>query len=49
MGYRLPRAVPPLLDGQGEVTSWFGAASDVTERKQMEEHLRLVVHELNHR
>jgi len=48
VGWVFSRAVP-LLDGQGEVTGWFGAASDVTERKQMEEHLRLVVHELNHR
>jgi signal transduction histidine kinase/FixJ family two-component response regulator len=48
VGWVLSRAVP-LLDERGEITGWFGTASDVTERKQMEEHLRLVVHELNHR
>jgi PAS domain S-box-containing protein len=48
VGWMSSRAVP-LLDETGDVTGWFGAASDITERKQMEEHLRLVVHELNHR
>jgi PAS domain S-box-containing protein len=32
LGWTLSRAVP-LLDGDGEITNWFGAASDVTERK----------------
>lgn len=35
----LMRAVP-LLDDAGEVTEWFGTASDVTERRQAEEQLR---------
>jgi PAS domain S-box-containing protein len=30
------RAVP-LLDGQGEIVEWFGAASDITERRQAED------------
>jgi two-component sensor histidine kinase len=48
MGWTLSRAVP-LLNEAGEIVEWFGAASDVTDRKQAEEHLRLVVNELNHR
>ncbi len=35
----LMRAVP-LLDDAGEVTEWFGTASDVTERRQAEQQLR---------
>ena len=44
-GWTLSRAVP-LLDTQGEITEWFGAASDVTERKRAEEELRLSHREL---
>jgi len=39
-GWTFSRAVP-LLDAQGEIVEWFGAASDVTERKETEEALRL--------
>ncbi len=39
VGWILSRAVP-LLDANGEITEWFGAASDVTERRQAEETLR---------
>ena len=48
VGWTLSRAVP-LFDEAGEITEWFGAASDVTARKETEEHLRLVINELNHR
>ncbi|RWX79405.1 PAS domain S-box protein [Neorhizobium lilium] len=48
IGWIFSRAVP-ILDDQGEIVEWFGAASDVTERRRNEEYLRLVVHELNHR
>jgi two-component sensor histidine kinase len=48
VGWTFARAVP-LLDEAGEITEWFGAASDVTARKETEEHLRLVINELNHR
>jgi two-component sensor histidine kinase/PAS domain-containing protein len=48
IGWISSRAIP-LLDGKGEIVEWFGAASDVTERKRAEEHLRLVANELNHR
>jgi light-regulated signal transduction histidine kinase (bacteriophytochrome) len=33
------RAIP-LLDSSGEIVEWFGAAKDVTERKQAEEEIR---------
>ncbi|MDI3560621.1 PAS domain-containing protein [Bradyrhizobium sp. Arg816] len=47
-GWTFSRAVP-LLNGTGEIVEWFGAASDVTARNKAEEHLRLVINELNHR
>ena len=47
-GWTLSRAVP-LLGQDNEIIEWFGAASDVTARKQAEDHLRLVINELNHR
>jgi PAS domain S-box-containing protein len=39
LGWTFSRAVP-LLDENGEILEWFGAASDVTERHQAEEALR---------
>lgn len=47
-GWTLSRAVP-VLDDAGEILEWFGAASDITSRRATEEHLRLVINELNHR
>ena len=47
-GWTFSRAIP-LRDEAGAIIEWFGAATDVTERRQTEEHLRLVVNELNHR
>ena len=38
-GWTFSRAIP-LLDGNGEILEWFGAASDVTPRKEAEEALR---------
>ncbi len=35
LGWTLSRAIP-VLDANGEIVEWFGAASDVTERKQAE-------------
>ena len=43
-GWTLSRAVP-LLNAQGEIVEWFGAASDVTERKRNE----LALHESEER
>src|SRR5262249_17745877 len=40
-GWTLSRAVP-LLDGNGEITEWFGAASDVTARRNAEEGQRIL-------
>jgi PAS domain S-box-containing protein len=39
LGWTLSRAVP-LLDANGEILEWFGAAGDVTLRKQAEEDYR---------
>ena len=39
LGWASSRAVP-LLDASGEIVEWFGAASDVTERKKTTEALR---------
>ncbi|EKV28925.1 Chemotaxis protein methyltransferase CheR [Caenispirillum salinarum AK4] len=39
VGWTQSRAVP-LLDDEGEIREWFGAASDVTERRRSEEELR---------
>ena len=39
LGWTHSRAVP-ILDAQGEIVEWFGAASDVTQRKQAEAALR---------
>jgi PAS domain S-box-containing protein len=39
----------PIREDDGTVTEWFGAATDITERVRQEEHLRLLVNELNHR
>lgn len=38
-GWAHSRAVP-LLDANGEITEWFGAATDITARKRTEEALR---------
>ena len=47
-GWVFSRATP-IFDEHGEIVEWFGAASDVTERRKAEQHLQLVVNELNHR
>lgn len=39
VGWTLSRAVP-VLDDRGEILEWFGAAADVTARKETEERLR---------
>ncbi|NOW97156.1 PAS domain S-box protein [Mucilaginibacter sp. SG564] len=38
-GWTLSRAVP-ILNEEGEIIEWFGAASDITERHQIQEELR---------
>lgn len=39
LGWVLSRAIP-ILDKHGEIGEWFGAASDVSQRKEAEEALR---------
>ncbi|HEX4374857.1 MAG TPA: ATP-binding protein [Puia sp.] len=39
-GWTISRAVP-VINKQNEITEWFGAASDITLRKQSEEELKL--------
>ena len=46
VGWTLSRAVP-LLDEQGEIVEWFGAASDVTERRQAQDALARMSEELD--
>jgi signal transduction histidine kinase/CheY-like chemotaxis protein len=48
LGWTLSRAVP-LLDEQGEIKEWFGAATDVTERREAEEALRELTASLEER
>lgn len=40
LGWTYSRAVP-ILDEQGKITEWFGAANDVTARHRVEEALRV--------
>jgi PAS domain S-box-containing protein len=47
-GWTFSRAVP-LLDAKGELAEWFGMASDVTERRQAEQHREMLMAELDHR
>jgi signal transduction histidine kinase/CheY-like chemotaxis protein len=39
LGWTFSRAIP-LMDNRGEILEWFGAATDVTARKQAEKRLR---------
>jgi PAS domain S-box-containing protein len=48
LGWTHSRAIP-LLDAKGDIVEWFGAASDITLRKQHEEQLHLLMGEVNHR
>ena len=40
IGWTLSRAIP-VLDSNGQIRHWFGAASDITARRQPKEELRL--------
>ncbi|WP_225207137.1 sensor histidine kinase [Novosphingobium huizhouense] len=48
LGWVHSRAVP-ILDEDGAVTEWFGAASEITEQRRQQERLQVMVHELDHR
>jgi PAS domain S-box-containing protein len=45
VGWTYSRAIP-ILDANGEIVEWFGAASDVTDRKEAEENYRLLAQTL---
>lgn len=47
-GWTFSRAIP-ILDSNGEILEWFGAASDITERKDAEEKLKLAMNALEDR
>lgn len=49
-GYRwfLSRAVP-IRDENGEIALWFGSNTDVTEQREREEQIRMLMYEVNHR
>jgi signal transduction histidine kinase/FixJ family two-component response regulator len=46
LGWTYSRAVP-LFDGNGKIIEWFGAASDVTDRKEAEEKYRQLAQTLD--
>jgi len=48
LGWTFSRAVP-LMDAKGEILEWFGAANDITERKQAEEALKQLTQTLEQR
>jgi PAS domain S-box-containing protein len=48
VGWTLSRAVP-ILDAEGGVLEWFGASTDVTERRADEERQLLLAREVDHR
>ena len=48
LGWTLSRSIP-ILDEQGEIIEWFGAASDTTDRKRAEEALTALNETLEHR
>jgi two-component sensor histidine kinase/PAS domain-containing protein len=47
-GWTLSRAVP-VLDRHGEIVDWFGAATDITERKAAEDRQNVINREMSHR
>lgn len=46
LGWTLSRAIP-LLDDKGEIIEWFGAASDLTARREAEEKYRKLAESLD--
>jgi two-component sensor histidine kinase len=48
IGWVLSRAIP-IADGDGDIVEWFGAASDITDRKRTEEITKMLTLEAHHR
>lgn len=48
VGWTLSRAVP-VLDDTGTILEWFGAASDINDRKLAEERQEIINREMSHR
>ena len=47
-GWTLSRAIP-ILDDNGAIQQWFGMASDVTAKRASEQHIMVLMREVNHR
>lgn len=47
-GWVLSRAVP-ILNDDGEILEWFGAATDITARRKAEAQQEVINHEISHR
>lgn len=39
----------PIFDDDGVLTNWFGTNTDITEQRENEEHVKLLLREVNHR
>lgn len=48
LGWTHSRAIP-MLDSNGDIAEWFGAARDITDRKRAEETRKRLLSELSHR
>lgn len=48
VGWTLSRALP-VLDADGKIIEWFGAATDITERKMAEQQQSVINREMSHR
>lgn len=47
VGWTFSRAIP-FLDERGEIVEWFGAASDITDRKRAQEAMRVFFSNVSH-
>ena len=47
-GWTMSRAIP-ILDDDGTILEWFGMAADVTPRRASDQHIQLLMREVNHR
>lgn len=48
IGWTLSRAVP-VMSEQGDIIEWFGAATDITERKRADQQQSVINREMSHR